>query len=122
MTLSAPPGLIVLADRAALGKLWQNLLTNAAEAVGSAGGEVEVAADRDGGRVRVLVTDHGPGMSGDVMSRAFEPYFTTKSGRLGLGLTLSRQVVEQLGGEIRLDSDGGGTRVEVWLPLAAGLS
>lgn len=69
--------------------------------------------------VRLLITDQGPGMPEAVLSRAGEPFFTTKQpGQgMGLGLFLARSVIERLGGELRLDSnEGQGTRAVVDLP------
>jgi len=70
-------------------------------------------------QVRLLITDQGPGMPEAVLSRAGEPFFTTKQpGQgMGLGLFLARSVIERLGGELRLESNQGqGTRAVVDLP------
>lgn len=79
---------------------------------------VEPAASDAEQGVRILITDQGPGMTQDVLSRAGEPFFTTKEpGQgMGLGLFLARSVIERLGGELRLESnEGQGTRVVVEL-------
>jgi two-component system sensor histidine kinase RegB len=81
--------------------------------------EVLVAATRRGATVTIEVIDRGAGMSAEVLARAGEPFFTTKEpGRgMGLGLFLSRAVVESVGGSLRIDSQPGqGTCVTITLP------
>jgi signal transduction histidine kinase len=68
----------------------------------------------------VVVEDTGSGIPEDQRERIFEPYFTTKVSGLGLGLVLTKKIVDAHGGEIFLDSTPGkGTRIEVALPAAA---
>jgi CheY-like chemotaxis protein len=68
----------------------------------------------------LVVEDDGPGMSEEQQRRAFEPYFTTKPTGTGLGLSLVKQAVLEVGGSIELKSEPGvGTRFTVGLPLAA---
>jgi signal transduction histidine kinase len=63
------------------------------------------------------VIDSGPGIPGDVMSRIFEPLFTTKSFGVGLGLPTVRQIVEQHGGTIDVESRiNEGSSFTIWLP------
>ncbi len=102
------------------GKIMQvviNLVRNAAQA-SPPGGPVEVVVDQrgDGGAV-VRVVDHGVGMAPDVVARLGEPFFTTKERGSGLGLGISRRIVEQHGGHLEVRSRAGeGTEVEVTLP------
>ena len=83
------------------------------------GTEVRCAVDPEQGSVRFAVTDHGEGLSADVLAHAGEPFFTTKPpGRgTGLGLFLVRLLAERLGGDFRLDSASpGGTTATLVLP------
>lgn len=67
----------------------------------------------------LAVNDGGAGMAPEVLARAFEPFFTTRPERLGLGLTTARIIVERHGGRVTLDSEPGrGTTATVVLPLA----
>lgn len=67
--------------------------------------------------VLVEIEDNGPGMDEETMSRIFQPYFTTKESGMGIGLTLSRKIVEAHGGRIDVYSRPGvGTRFAVFLP------
>ncbi len=69
---------------------------------------------------RVSIADRGPGMDEKTAARIFEPFFTTKKKGTGLGLAIARQIVEQHGGHIRVESrPGEGTRFLIDLPLAA---
>ncbi len=97
-----------------------NLVGNAIDAMPE-GGELRVAAGpAGGGRYALAVEDTGVGIPPDDRERIFQPYFTTKSSGLGLGLVLTRKIVEAHDGEIVVDSEPGrGTRIEVILPGAA---
>lgn len=94
-----------------------NLLKNAQEAVGK-GGTVRCSAKaHPSGGVRVVVEDSGPGVPDDVKERLFEPFFTTKEKGTGLGLTLTREIVAEHGGELSLErSSLGGAAFVVVLP------
>lgn len=86
---------------------------------------VEQAEGDAGPCVRVCVEDHGQGIRAEHLGRIFEPFFTTRSRsrHAGLGLSVSRRIVEEHGGSIRVDSDPGGwTRVRIDLaPATAGV-
>jgi PAS domain S-box-containing protein len=69
---------------------------------------------------RMVVEDNGPGMTEQVRSRIFEPFFSTKDHGTGLGLAVVQQIVEGCGGRVEVTSrPGAGARFEVWLPLLA---
>ncbi len=71
-------------------------------------------------RVEISVRDRGAGMDASTLARAFDPYFTTKSTGTGIGLAIARNIVEGLGGTIRVDSEAGrGTEVTMSLPRVA---
>ena len=68
---------------------------------------------------RVLIQDGGPGFSAEALSRAYDPFYTTSEGGLGLGLSHARRAVELQGGRIRLRNHAdGGAEVEISVPLA----
>jgi nitrogen fixation/metabolism regulation signal transduction histidine kinase len=71
----------------------------------------------EGKRVRLTVKDNGPGFPPQIISRAFEPYVTTKSRGTGLGLAIVKKIIDDHGGEIRLANNHGG-QISIWLPLA----
>jgi nitrogen fixation/metabolism regulation signal transduction histidine kinase len=95
-----------------------NVLTNAQDALAEVGnGRVTITLAQDGARARLTVSDNGPGFPPQILSRAFEPYVTTKSKGTGLGLAIVKKIVDDHGGEIRLANNHGG-EVSIWLPLA----
>jgi PAS domain S-box-containing protein len=114
------------ADEGQIAQVVHNLVVNAAQAMPD-GGTVLVSADNietegeswDGQRpcVRIRVKDHGVGIPSAVLTRVFDPYFTTKRGGSGLGLATSYSIVRDHGGFIRADSaPGKGSSFEVYLP------
>ncbi|MFZ5440076.1 MAG: sensor histidine kinase, partial [Myxococcota bacterium] len=115
--LDARPNVEVKADARKIKQVIINLVQNALDAT-PPGGAVDVVVAPDGTGARVLVMDRGPGVV-DV-ERAFEPGVTTKDKGNGLGLTVSRLVARQHGGDVRLSPrDGGGTVAELTLPGSA---
>jgi two-component system sensor histidine kinase FlrB len=106
---------IVGEHKALLGVLT-NLLDNAMLAAGAHGAVRLDVQDAPGG-MRIAVTDNGPGMPGEILARVFEPFFTTRANGTGLGLAIARNVVEQHGGTIQVESVAGqGSRFIVELP------
>jgi PAS domain S-box-containing protein len=78
---------------------------------------IEVRTRAVGGRVEIAVADSGPGIESSVQAKVFEPLFSTKSFGVGLGLPTVRQIVEQHGGAISVDSQvGRGTEFVISLP------
>ena len=102
-----------------LGQLLNSVLANAAEASGH-GGEVELRARRTGrDRLVIEVEDQGPGLSGEEIARAFEPFVTSKPSGLGLGLPIARETLERHGGRlVFVSAPGAGTTVGLDLPVA----
>ncbi|MBP6631442.1 MAG: PAS domain-containing protein [Kofleriaceae bacterium] len=111
----------VEADPAQLRQVLWNLLRNAADAVAKAGdaapGRIEVAVGRDGGQVRVDVTDTGPGVPVDALPHIFDPFFTTKRTGSGLGLAVCQALITDHGGSLDVSNQAqGGARFTVRLP------
>jgi two-component system sensor histidine kinase RegB len=114
-------GAELLGPPRALADALRGLLKNALQASPPAGGPVRLRTDARNGRVRMTVLDRGAGMDPDVLSRAGEPFFTTKGPGegMGLGLFLTRALAEQLGGELAITSTpAAGTEARIDLPVA----
>ncbi len=80
---------------------------------------VVATVSSDGEWGRVLIKDEGPGFTAEALSRAYDPFYTTSEGGLGLGLSHARKVVELQGGSIHLrNGSDGGAEVEIAVPLA----
>ncbi|MBI4614278.1 MAG: PAS domain-containing protein [Planctomycetes bacterium] len=109
-----PPGSLVLPRSRSrpIQQVVLNLLFNAFDAT-RPGGAIELSATPRPGGVEIAVADDGCGIPAEILPRIFEPFFTTKpAGKgTGLGLYLSRQIVESLGGEIAVEGRGGGGSV-----------
>lgn len=99
--------------------LFINLALNGLNAMAASGGALDVAISTDGCRIKIDLTDTGPGVPVEYIDQLFDPFFTTRSNRTGLGLFSARRIVEAHNGEIRVTNrDGGGACVTVWLPRA----
>jgi signal transduction histidine kinase len=108
--------LIIEGDRFALGRVYRNLITNAIQATAQ-GGRVTISTSRAGDRVEVTVEDTGSGIPADKLSGIFEDFVTTKRRGLGLGLAISKRIVEQLDGTITVESEvGRGTKFTLRFP------
>ncbi len=115
MRFDAPADLAVTGDRALLVQALFNIIRNAVEAVAS--GFVAARAERRRGRVRIDIDDTGPGIPAADLERVFDPFVTTKTEGLGVGLFLSRKIIEAHDGVITAGPrPGGGTRVRIELP------
>jgi len=101
-------------------RVIMNLVDNAVEAVGGAGHvEVELTHSESAGRVRIVVSDTGPGISPEDKDKLFQPYFSTKAGGMGLGLPIVHEIVTEHGGLIRVeDNTPRGCRFVVDLPVS----
>jgi signal transduction histidine kinase len=109
--------LAVVGCRDHLHQVLLNLLHNALQATPD-GGRVTVDARRDGGWAVVRVEDTGPGFSDAVLGKLFTRFQTTKPDGTGLGLVITKRLVEEHRGRIEADNaPTGGARVTVWLPL-----
>lgn len=122
------PDLYVHANGPQLAQVFVNLLANAAHALPEdtpQQNEIRVTAWRAAEEVLVEVADNGRGIPEDQQSRIFEPFFSTKaaSDGMGLGLSISRNIIEGLGGKISVSSrPGHGSVFRVSLPAAASLA
>ncbi len=103
-------------DAARIKEALINLVLNALEASPS-GGQVVVQVTEFENRSALVVEDQGAGMSSETVARSTDAFFTTRVQGTGLGLTLARQIAEQHGGTLRIDSAlGRGTQVYLVLP------
>ena len=104
-------------DRSQLEQVAINLLKNAEEAGGPTDAIALHLTVTKSGVTTFLVTDHGPGMSDQVLENAMLPFYSTKERGSGLGLALCREIVEAHGGTIRIENrSGGGLSVNCTLP------
>ena len=122
LEMAVPDGFpLVLADPGLLERVLANLFSNALR-YSPAGRPPELHAALDGGRVRLEVADHGPGVPDEQKERIFEPFERVgdRHPGVGLGLAVARGFAEAMGGRIgAFDTPGGGLTVRVTLPAAS---
>jgi len=109
------------ADRVQILQVVLNLLLNALEAVAGLPTDrrrVRATVAPDGDGVRISVADGGAGFPPAIRARLFEPFFTTKASGLGMGLSISRSIVEHYQGRIWVDDANDGSVIHVHLPAA----
>lgn len=119
----APHAVLVSGDRVELEQVVLNLLLNAMDAMAEvAGGDrtIVVTTENAAPEAHVVVRDSGPGFRAGCDDLIFEPFFTTKPAGMGMGLAISRSIVEGHGGSIRaVNHPGGGAVVHVTLPVSS---
>jgi two-component system sensor kinase FixL len=103
----------VLVDRVQIQQVLTNLMRNAMEAMRDSETRLlTVRIAKEGGdKVEIEVSDTGPGVPDDFLDRLFQPFATTKAGGMGIGLSISKRIIEAHGGTIsaRRNSHGGAT-------------
>jgi signal transduction histidine kinase len=109
-------------DRVQLQQVILNLLVNAADAMSNIDNrprDVLVSTARDeGDRVRVTVRDAGTGLDPEDTDRVFDAFYTTKSGGMGIGLSVSRSIVERHGGHLWAErNEGAGATFTFSIPI-----
>jgi PAS domain S-box-containing protein len=108
---------MVRANAADLRRVFTNLIINALQAMPE-GGKLTVGSESDGERVHVWIKDTGAGVAKEDQRKLFLPYFTTKHGGTGLGLSGAQKIMLALGGDIRFQSEAGkGTQFDLYLPV-----
>ncbi|RJQ42093.1 MAG: HAMP domain-containing protein [Nitrospiraceae bacterium] len=109
----------ILIDENKMSQVFMNIMINAVQAMDD-GGRLTIRTKADDGFCVVSIEDTGGGIAPDIMSHIFDPFFTTKGigEGTGLGLSVSKGIVEQHGGMIEVDSEiGAGTTFRIKLPL-----
>jgi C4-dicarboxylate-specific signal transduction histidine kinase len=100
----------VAANRVEIQQVLINLLLNSLDALGGPDmGRIDIATGREGDLGVVTVRDNGPGIPPDMADRLFEPFSSTKPDGLGLGLSISRRIVERFGGRLVAACENGQT-------------
>jgi C4-dicarboxylate-specific signal transduction histidine kinase len=122
LRVEAAPGLpAVLADRLQIETVVHNLLANAIDAIIAADSPERTvrirAASGPHGSIRITITDSGPGLAAEVVEDMFRPFATTKPDGMGLGLAISRSIVENHGGRLVAEASTGGAVFSFTLPV-----
>jgi nitrogen fixation/metabolism regulation signal transduction histidine kinase len=106
------------ADRNNLGRVFGNIIKNAIQAIGSEEGRIELTLNRLGERYKINISDNGCGIKEEDQAKIFFPNFTTKSSGMGVGLSVSQNIVQAIGGNITFSSKVGiGTVFTIDIPI-----
>jgi len=120
----APEPIPVCGDRIQLEQVVLNLMLNGMEAMADAAHRhrtLRVSTEREGPQARVAVADAGAGLPRGAEERVFEPFYTTKPSGMGMGLSISRSIVESHGGTIRATNNAAqGATFHLILPCDVG--
>jgi PAS domain S-box-containing protein len=107
----------IMADRVQLQQVFMNLMLNGIEAMEGSGGELTVKSEQQDGQLQFSVSDTGVGLPLGKMDQIFSAFFTTKPQGSGMGLAISRSIVESHGGHLWASANsGGGTTFHFTLP------
>lgn len=111
-------GLFVLADKEQIGQVFTNIIRNAVQAIGeNSKGDIMVILKNDPTKseVEIAISDNGPGIPLDIQPKIFLPNFTTKSMGAGLGLAISKNIVEGSNGRLTFETSKKGTTFFIYL-------
>ena len=99
-----------------------NIIQNAIEAMPDEGVlTLKTWLNADLSMIVVAITDTGAGVASEILPRVFEPFYTTKLDRMGLGLPIAHRIIAEHGGFINISSDEkGGTKVHIYMPIVDG--
>jgi signal transduction histidine kinase len=107
-----------LADKEQLIRVFNNLIKNATQAIPEGTrGKINIILNKENDQFLVSISDNGSGISEDVLDKIFMPNFTTKTGGMGLGLAMVKNIVETVNGRIWFETkSNAGTTFYVSLP------
>ncbi len=113
------PRPVALADRNRIIQVFMNIIANGLQAMAEKGGNLSLTIRRRESEVCVSVSDSGPGIGEDKLTKIFDPFYTTKASGTGLGLPITKKIVDEHRGSLYIDSHPGeGTTFTICLPAA----
>ena len=119
ITIELTPGFVGWASMSAMRMALANIIKNAMEAVPPGEGTITITGRRDGKRIGVAISDNGPGIPPAMRKKIFDPLVTTKKTGSGIGLPVTRQVLEDMQGSLELETEPGqGSTFTLWVPEA----
>jgi two-component system NtrC family sensor kinase len=108
----------LLLDKSGLQQVLVNLILNSIQAM-PGGGKLSIILDRVDKEARIDIVDTGPGIPAENLGRIFDPFFSTKKGGTGLGLSVSYNIIQKQGGRIEVQStEGQGTTFSLYFPFS----
>lgn len=108
----------IFADKNNLGRVFGNIIKNGIQAIGNDAGHIEMVINRLGEKYRIKISDNGCGIKEEDKKKVFFPNFTTKSSGMGVGLSVSQDIIQGMGGSITFASkEGIGTVFSIDIPI-----
>ncbi|MGA1841072.1 MAG: ATP-binding protein [bacterium] len=98
---------IIMGDKDQIHQVLVNLIYNAEHAIGKSSGEITIGTQKKGKTVELIVQDSGCGIANEDMDKLFDPFFTTKAKGIGLGLAITKSIIEHQNGNIHVESRKG---------------
>lgn len=118
-----PKSSFILIDKEQITQVLINLVKNAVEATNSEDGRIEIKSASGENHITLSIEDNGEGIPKEVLPEIFIPFFTTKKEGSGIGLSISRQIIRNHNGELKIISrQENGTRCEIFFPIFISLS
>lgn len=112
-------GVRIKCDPLQLQEVFNNVLNNAFDAIEEGSGSIILSGKKAENCIEIVVKDNGIGIARETLKRIFDPFFTTKSKGTGLGLTVSKDILEKHGGSLCIKSEKGeGAEVYIKLPIS----
>jgi signal transduction histidine kinase len=110
---------LIVGQAGSLNQVWTNLIDNALDALPEKGGELVVRVTQQADFLCVAIQDNGAGITPEVLTHMFEPFYTTKPAGegTGQGLDIARRIVQEHGGRLEATSQPGRTEFVAWLPV-----
>ena len=105
-------------DAQGLCQVFVNILQNACQALAGPG-NIRIQSEFTEGWIRISVHDSGPGIPDEILKRVFEPHVSGKKGHSGLGLSISRRILEEHGGTIKAANTAAGAEVGITIPVSS---
>lgn len=104
ISYTIPEDMVLNIDPSLMNQVFVNLLRNALDALPQEGGKVEIILSVSDTKPYLTIKDNGSGMTQETLNNLFQPFYTTKKDGSGVGLSISRQIIQKHGGEIRIQS------------------
>lgn len=121
LSCSGPETLICRLPECRLRQCLLNLILNAAQAIGSGPGSINITIRPEGSRIALEVRDSGPGFSADLLQHGIRPFVTGRPGGTGLGLAMVQRFIRDLGGRLQLsNAEPHGGSVQILIPRQSG--
>lgn len=97
----------IIGDKDQIHQVLVNLIYNAEHAIGKSSGRITISTQKQGDHIQLLVQDTGCGIAPEDLDKLFDPFFTTKAKGIGLGLAITKSIIEYQNGNIDVDSTKG---------------